>query len=89
MHIPPEQAIEEQLQKLSEAQRATFMSLGDAGLHADKRVSIFQTNAMSLSSRGAGICPTMARLNHGCLGAYNVVYSWQENNEQLGAQMRV
>lgn len=74
----PEKILADALAKIPADARARYMRLGNAGLHADARVSIFQTNAVALGSRGAGVCPTFARLNHACLGAFNVVYSWQE-----------
>ncbi|KZV87006.1 SET domain-containing protein [Exidia glandulosa HHB12029] len=79
----PEVILEEQLSELSVEDRKRYMRLGNAGLHADPRVSIFQTNAVALGSRGAGVCPTFARLNHGCLSAFNVVYSWQEDTGNI------
>lgn len=85
MKAAPEVIIEEQLAALAPADRRRYMRLGDAGLHADARVSIFQTNAVALGARGAGVCPTFARLNHGCLGAFNAVYSWQEDQGVIGA----
>ena len=41
-------------------------------------LAIFQTNAVATGPETTGLFPTMARLNHGCARAFNVVYSWRE-----------
>lgn len=41
-------------------------------------LAIFQTNAVS-AGQNVGIFPRMARLNHGCSSAFNVVYTWRED----------
>lgn len=45
-------------------------------------LAIFQTNAVS-AGEGVGIFPRMARLNHGCAGSFNSVYSWREEEGAL------
>ena len=45
-------------------------------------LAIFQTNAVSAGD-GVGIFPRMARLNHGCAGSFNSVYSWRDKEEVL------
>ncbi|KAJ6512016.1 hypothetical protein C8R47DRAFT_1093165 [Mycena vitilis] len=45
-------------------------------------LAIFQTNAVAAGDR-VGIFPRMARLNHGCSSAFNVVYTWREREQQL------
>ncbi|KAF9463013.1 hypothetical protein BDZ94DRAFT_1282674 [Collybia nuda] len=40
-------------------------------------LAIFQTNAVAAGD-GVGVFPRMARLNHGCSSAFNVVYTWRE-----------
>jgi hypothetical protein len=46
--------------------------------HPDQvALAIFQTNAVAIGG-GVGIFPRMARLNHGCSSAFNVVYTWRE-----------
>ena len=49
---------------------------------ADVALAIFQTNAVA-AGEGVGIFPRMARLNHGCSGAFNVVYTWREKEGVL------
>jgi hypothetical protein len=85
--------INEQLDKLTSAQRDAFFALSHASVHlpadlsAKKRakrlpLAIFETNAVSAGDR-AGLFPRMARLNHGCSSAFNVVYSWRESEGVL------
>lgn len=45
-------------------------------------LAIFNTNAV-VAGEKVGIFPRMARLNHGCSSAFNVVYSWREKEEAL------
>jgi hypothetical protein len=40
-------------------------------------LAIFQTNAVS-AGEAIGLFPQMARLNHGCAGAFSAVYTWRE-----------
>jgi hypothetical protein len=46
------------------------------------QLAIFQTNAVAAGTN-VGLFPTMARLNHGCSGAFNSVYSWREREGVL------
>ncbi|KAK0464306.1 uncharacterized protein EV420DRAFT_1036375 [Desarmillaria tabescens] len=49
----------------------------DPEAHRDEvALAIFETNAVA-AGEGIGIFPRMARLNHGCSSAFNVVYSWR------------
>ncbi|KAJ3999858.1 hypothetical protein F5050DRAFT_1851328 [Lentinula boryana] len=50
---------------------------------AELALAIFQTNAVSAGVDSAGVFPRMARLNHGCSSAFNVVYSWREKEGLL------
>ncbi|KAJ7465322.1 hypothetical protein FB451DRAFT_1352778 [Mycena latifolia] len=47
-----------------------------------KSLAIFQTNAVAAGD-GVGIFPRMARINHGCSSAFNVVYTWRERDQAL------
>ncbi|KAJ7366577.1 hypothetical protein DFH08DRAFT_834857 [Mycena albidolilacea] len=49
---------------------------------AEVALAIFQTNAVAAGDQ-AGVFPRMARLNHGCSRAFNVVYTWREREQQL------
>ena len=46
------------------------------------QLAIFETNSVAAGS-SVGLFPTMARLNHGCSGAFNSVYSWREREAVL------
>ncbi|KAF7346043.1 SET domain-containing protein 5 [Mycena sanguinolenta] len=46
-------------------------------------LAIFQTNAVAAGDDRAGIFPRMARLNHGCSSAFNLVYTWRDREQQL------
>ena len=57
--------------------------------HLDARVypeevalAIFKSNSVA-AGQNVGIFPRMARLNHACSSAFNVVYSWREKEEAL------
>ncbi|KAF8827402.1 hypothetical protein HHX47_DHR4000378 [Lentinula edodes] len=50
---------------------------------AELALAIFQTNAVSTGVNSVGIFPRMARLNHGCSSAFNVVYTWREKEGML------
>lgn len=50
----------------------------------EKVLSIFQTNGISAGPDRVGIFPRTARLNHGCVAAFNSVYSWREDEQILG-----
>lgn len=49
---------------------------------AEVALAIFQTNAVA-AGENVGIFPGMARLNHGCAAAFNVVYNWREAENAL------
>ena len=77
------------LATLSDLERNAFYNLSYVNLipditpgtaaHNDAvALAIFQTNAVAAGDT-AGLFPTMARLNHGCAGAFNAVYNWREN----------
>ncbi|PPQ66612.1 hypothetical protein CVT26_009373 [Gymnopilus dilepis] len=50
---------------------------------AQLALAIFQTNAVSTGPEEVGIFPSMARLNHGCSSAFNVVYMWRPEEQSL------
>ncbi|KAI0647981.1 hypothetical protein C8Q79DRAFT_905278 [Trametes meyenii] len=79
---------------LTPTQRASFYNLsyvnfpvgipqGTDRYNEELALAIFQTNAVSAGTRGVGIFPRMARLNHGCSGAFNVVYTWRDDEAVL------
>lgn len=81
----------ESVQQLSPDQRASFYNLSHVNLPGNLSpeefskqlpLAIFQTNAVGAGSN-VGLFPTMARLNHGCSGAFNSVYSWREREGVL------
>ena len=87
----PSQLILESVQQLSPDQRASFYNLSHVNLPSNippeefskvHPLAIFQTNAVAAGSN-VGLFPTMARLNHGCSGAFNSVYSWREREGVL------
>ncbi|KAK2459653.1 hypothetical protein APHAL10511_008298 [Amanita phalloides] len=87
----PTQFIWEKVQSLIPADRAAYMALSyvhlPKGADPQKQpeevaLAIFQTNAVS-AGEGVGIFPRMARLNHGCAGSFNSVYSWREDEGVL------
>ncbi|KAJ7070024.1 hypothetical protein C8F01DRAFT_976975, partial [Mycena amicta] len=45
-------------------------------------LAVFNTNAVA-AGENVAIFPGMARLNHGCSSAFNVVYTWRKNEEAL------
>ncbi|EIW59597.1 uncharacterized protein TRAVEDRAFT_121744 [Trametes versicolor FP-101664 SS1] len=76
------------LAPLSPTQRASFYNLsyshfpegvqkGTARYNEELALAIFQNNAVS-AGESTGIFPRMARLNHGCSHAFNVVYAWRD-----------
>ncbi|KAI0826870.1 hypothetical protein BC628DRAFT_1372283 [Trametes gibbosa] len=78
------------LATLSARQRASYYNLsyvgfpegleeGTSRFNEELALAIFQTNAVSAGSRGVGIFPRMARLNHGCSSAFNVIYTWRDD----------
>lgn len=79
------------MKKLGRKEREAYLSLSYVNFpsHLDPRVhpeevalAIFTTNAVAAGEQ-VGIFPRMARLNHGCSSAFNVVYSWREKEEAL------
>ncbi|CDO76092.1 hypothetical protein BN946_scf184649.g18 [Trametes cinnabarina] len=75
-------------------QRAAFYNLSyvnlPTGLTPDSdayneqlALAIFQTNAVAAGRQGVGIFPRMARLNHGCSRAFDVVYTWRDDEGAL------
>ena len=82
------------LATLSPRQRASYYNLSyvnfPTGIPPDTdafneelALAIFQTNAVSAGSQGVGIFPRMARLNHGCSSAFNVIYTWRDGEGVL------
>ncbi|KXN88140.1 SET domain-containing protein 5, partial [Leucoagaricus sp. SymC.cos] len=79
------------LAQLGQDEQDTFYNLSyvhfpkhlDPDMHQDQvALAIFQTNAVAAGD-GVGIFPKMARINHGCSSAFNVVYTWREKEEAL------
>ena len=79
------------LQGLSPQDQQLFLNLSyvhlpkkidDVDLPQEIALAIFQTNAVA-AGNDVGIFPTMARLNHGCAAAFNVVYNWREEEKCL------
>lgn len=58
------------------------MQKGTARYNEELALAIFQNNAVA-AGETTGIFPRMARLNHGCSHAFNVVYSWRDNEGVL------
>jgi SET domain-containing protein len=47
---------------------------------------IIQNNGVALWKGGKphlGVFPRMARINHACAGAFNMMFSWREAEEEL------
>ncbi|KAA1479529.1 SET domain-containing protein [Dentipellis sp. KUC8613] len=87
----PAELILNMVRGLSPEQSEAFYNLSYVHLHPGLRpevraanvpLAIFQTNAVAAGS-GVGLFPNMARLNHGCSFAFNVVYSWREDKGVL------
>ena len=73
---------------LSPTQREAFYNLSYVNLPAafepgtpayndELALAIFQTNSISAADQGVGLFPQTARLNHGCAGAFNAVYTYR------------
>jgi len=82
--------ISEKLAPLTPQQRAAFDNLSyvNYNLNPDEHpggvaLAKFETNAVAAGKDHVGIFPNMARLNHGCSSAFNVVYSWREQEQAL------
>ncbi|KAH9854761.1 hypothetical protein C2E23DRAFT_817879 [Lenzites betulinus] len=82
------------LATLSPRQRGSYYNLSYVGFpeglkkgtsryNEELALAIFQTNAVAAGSHGVGIFPRMARLNHGCSNAFNVVYTWRDDEGVL------
>ena len=76
--------VERAVQELSGEDRNRFLALSniwedrsESGL--DKYGGIFQTNSISSGRGYMSIFPSVARINHACIGAVNAIYSWREN----------
>ncbi|KAJ7695703.1 hypothetical protein B0H17DRAFT_930323 [Mycena rosella] len=87
----PSALISRLLQNVSSADRDAFLNLSyvhfpeglDPATHPEEvALAIFQTNAVAAGD-GVGIFPRMARLNHGCSSAFNVVYTWRQREQAL------
>jgi len=87
----PSQSILDLVRQLPPDQAGSFYNLSYANLPENLSpeelskqlpLAIFRTNAVALGS-DAGLFPMMARLNHGCSGAFNSVYSWREREGVL------
>ncbi|KAF4617399.1 hypothetical protein D9613_006017 [Agrocybe pediades] len=80
----------EKLAGLTPHQRKAFEDLSYVNFNLDPvkhpqavALAKFETNAVAAGKDRVGIFPTMARLNHGCSSAFNVVYSWRDDEEVL------
>ena len=89
--IPPEQVILDTVRQLSPEEAARFYNLSYVNLpdhlspdvHAERLpLAIFETNSVAAGTN-VGLFPIMARLNHGCSHAFNVVYSWRDREGVL------
>ncbi|KAI9512462.1 hypothetical protein F5148DRAFT_973501 [Russula earlei] len=87
----PAELILDSVQQLPSDQAAAFYNLSHMDLpenFSPEEVSkwlplyIFLTNAAA-AGPNVGLFPTMARLNHGCSGAFNAVYTWREREGVL------
>ncbi|KAF8798846.1 SET domain-containing protein [Phlegmacium glaucopus] len=88
----PSDLIAGKVKKLGRKERKAFLSLSYANFpsHLNPQVypeevalAIFSTNAVAAGDDEVGIFPRMARLNHGCASAFNVVYTWRESEKAL------
>lgn len=83
----PTATVHRALSKLNPEQLSNFHNLSyiepTGGFNLEEEhahqvaLAIFQTNAVSAGG-ASGLFPRMARLNHGCAGAFTAVYSWRE-----------
>lgn len=87
----PTTLISRHVQSLNDVDYHAFFNLSyvnfpknmDPEAHRDEvALAIFQTNAVA-AGEGVGIFPRMARLNHGCSSAFNVVYSWRQAEDEI------
>ncbi|KAJ3516600.1 hypothetical protein NLJ89_g1025 [Agrocybe chaxingu] len=91
INASPPKFIYGELQKLSPEGQQAFLNLSyvnfpkglDPEGHPEEvALAMFQTNAVS-AGENVGLFPRMARINHGCSSAFNVVYNWRDWEEQL------
>ncbi|KIY61535.1 SET domain-containing protein [Cylindrobasidium torrendii FP15055 ss-10] len=84
LNVDPVSFVAHQISTLSEAEREAFYGLSYVPADApDVSPAIISTNAVAVGNGGIGVFPTMARLNHGCAGAFNVVYSFREATGEI------
>ncbi|KAF5315448.1 hypothetical protein D9619_007007 [Psilocybe cf. subviscida] len=92
INASPSTYIANQLNKLHDIARASFLNLSYVNFPAhldpdsspdEVALAIFQTNAVMAGEGIVGIFPRMARLNHGCSSAFNVVYNWRDEGAFL------
>ena len=85
---PPALIVQSAISKLNPEQLSNFYNLSyiepPGGFDPEEErapqvaLAIFQTNAVS-AGEAVGLFPQMARLNHGCAGAFSAVYTWREH----------
>ncbi|TFL02976.1 hypothetical protein BDV98DRAFT_591785 [Pterulicium gracile] len=85
IHGSPHELIAKHLTELTDYQRAQFHGLSylPVSSEADIPLSIFQANAVAAGAGTVGLFPNFARLNHGCAGAFNAVYSFREKEGEI------
>jgi len=92
----PSEYILEQVERLDEEERKTFMSFsyrttlpGSSGqemLVIPESViplAIVRANSFDIGSGMVAVFHDATRMNHACAGAFNVVYSWREAEDRL------
>ena len=91
--MEPGALISSSVARLTPQQRLAFYNLsyvnlpsnlrqGTTGYNEAVALAIFETNAVAAGHQ-AGLFPRMARLNHGCVFAWNAAYSWREDEGVL------
>lgn len=83
----PTAIVQSALSKLDPEQLTSFHNLSyieppggfdpEEELTPQVALAIFQTNAVA-AGEAVGLFPRMARLNHGCAGAFSAVYTWRD-----------
>ncbi|KAI3603049.1 set domain-containing protein 5 [Moniliophthora roreri] len=90
--MSPVALISSNLQRMDARDREAFFNLSYVNLPpgidpevdtGEVALAIFQTNAVAAGNGAVGIFPRMARLNHGCSRAFNVVYTWRDHEGAL------
>lgn len=91
--VSPEKFVEQKLATMSEKDKAAFYNLSyvkfpkhwnPAERPLEHALAIINTNGVAAGDGdGVGVFPTMARLNHGCSGAFNAVYSWRPTTGEI------